>query len=270
MDLYLVVIVLTLPSLVRGVPIKGTCDYPQKFSTGDLTAEKFKINTKVTYNCDAGYFSHFSASVYYNCVNSSGTIKWQTEELNEQCLDNDLIKTNNDLGGLNSTSDSDLTSNVTRAMQSDHCGPPPPVPNGKLDLLNSEYVLGQEFYYSLHGNSDVQDGCHGVLKCMNCNGHATWVNLTDGCSINIHGPPKTETTIRTDIHGPPKTETTIRTAVCITLGVIFVIMLIFLLSYYGKKQWEKRSWKSRTIQRNVASEYTEDHKMNALLSEKQL
>ncbi|XP_072254861.1 uncharacterized protein [Pyxicephalus adspersus] len=176
MDHYLTTLGLMI-SLVNAVVCTEHCMYPVELTSSRLSAKMYMIGTVVMYQCEDGYEGLNADPLSYNCVKISEEAKWDT--FDNCCI---TVGTENFTGHeCETTMDDNFLSNENRTAWTDFCGPPPVVPLATINHTLTKFQLGQELMYSLNGNTFTEDGDYRVLKCMDCNKSAMWVNLTDGC-----------------------------------------------------------------------------------------
>ncbi|XP_044132672.1 uncharacterized protein LOC122925382 [Bufo gargarizans] len=272
MDLYIAILGLTLPSMMRFVSGGEMCNYPPDSAITNLTAERFLAGTELTYNCDPDHFAGITNYLTYTCDNSNGNNRWISEFC--YCRRSDSTTTNTEIGNDSSHCEVSNTMNET-IPTGDYCGPPPTVKNAKLDLSESTFPVGQEFNYIFECDGHAENTSHGVLQCQDA---SAWIQLSDGCinktfksapwpyNIGINCTERNDNrSVKSD--GSHEAEVTpcagvYTICVNVAVGAITAIMVIFAI--FKIAQWRiKSTGKGKFLQRTTVSTEKEEE-MNAV------
>ncbi|XP_056425324.1 uncharacterized protein LOC130366963 isoform X2 [Hyla sarda] len=203
----------------------------------DFTAEKYLVDTELKYKCDDGLFAGLQDYFSYSCVNVAGVKTWKSD--NCYCLKYDGTPTNEEI---RKSVECEVSTNDT--IPKDGCASPPIVINAKLDLSESEFLVGQELHYSFLCEDQGQNRRHGVLKCEDSSAGIRWVKLSAGCANKtnrLHGKTNGSHQGNNCSHGESNAshQKAGVYAHYICVGVITAIMVIFAI--FKIAQWRIKS-----------------------------
>ncbi|XP_063997576.1 interleukin-2 receptor subunit alpha-like [Pogoniulus pusillus] len=201
----------------------------------DVTAEAYQLETRLYYDCDAGYRRNKGQSSLIQCQSVKQGASWNYKEF--ECIANLTFPTDEKTFlSTAPTTKLDFTQklegktpqkqeNISEFDQKDLCGPPRTIPHASLSPKRKYYV-GQVLHFKCQSGYDKRPPTSGIRTCKKENGRIIWTHLDMTCTNDSNKwPPSTSVEL---VSTHPSLSSPVMLPVKALLFVLFIIPAVFL------------------------------------------
>ncbi|NXX49273.1 IL2RA protein, partial [Tricholaema leucomelas] len=160
------------------------CPAPPVTEFADVSAEAYQLETRLYYDCDAGYKRKKGQSSLIQCRSVKQSASWDYKEF--ECIDEKTLLSSAPTTKLDFTQKLEEKTpqkqeNFSEFDQKDLCGPPRTIPHASLSP-KGKYYVGQVLHFKCQSGYDKRPPTSGIRICKKEDGKIIWTHLDMRCT----------------------------------------------------------------------------------------